>query len=204
MTSADAIKTGANAALLATMVAYPAIVKSVDTATQTISAQIAIQRIVDGENQDISVLVGVPLVFPTVQGFSITMPIQSGDEVLIVFADRCIDGWIQSGGVAAQAVHRVHHISDGFAIIGVNSAPNVVSNYNATDLEIRNTDGSQKIALKQDGNIDITAATTTINGDLSVTGKIEAPSILADGDEVTGHAHGGVSTGGGTTSPLGG
>lgn len=159
---ADLIKTGVNTGLLNTYVCYPAIVKSVNVSNQTITAQIAIQRIVDGENQSISVLVGVPLVFPTVQGFHITMPIKADDEVLIVFADRCIDGWWVEGGVKPQATHRVHHISDGFALIGVNSKPNSVSNYSADDLEIRNTEGDQKITLKQNKDINITT-TANIN-----------------------------------------
>lgn len=46
---------------------------------------------------------------------------QPGDGCLVVFADSCIDAWLQSGGgVSTPMVSRSHSMSDGFAFIGFN------------------------------------------------------------------------------------
>jgi len=173
-------------------VCYPAIIRSFDSVCQTIEAEVAIKRL-DGSK--VSLLVDVPISLPTVQGFHLTMPIKSGDECIIVFSDRCIDEWFIKGGVQKQSEHRVHHLSDAFALIGVNSKPNVISNYNANDAELRNTAGDQFVRLKADKKIQIDTPTEVeincdsadINCDtatIDATTKIDSttPIWTQDGD----------------------
>ena len=209
----DAIKTGVRAGLLNTMVSAPAIIKSFNPATQTVTAEIAIKRIVDGENVSYPLLLDVPVILPTVQGFHITMPIKAGDEALVVFADRCIDNWHKLGGTQKQAEHRAHHISDGFAIIGVNSEPNKITGYDAENMTIRNTSNNQKITLKASGDIEvdtvkdvnINCANANITASASV--KIDSPSteitgLLKVGGAVTMDATLAVSTSVSTASVI--
>lgn len=42
------------------------------------------------------------------------------DKCLVIFADRCVDAWLQSGGVSSPVVSRFHDMSDGFAFVGFN------------------------------------------------------------------------------------
>lgn len=224
----EAIKAGMQAGALTFMSAMPAIVKSFDAEAQTVEADIAIMRIVEGENKPYTLLVDIPILLPTVQGFHITLPIQPGDECLLIFADRCIDSWFTEGGIQPQQEHRVHHISDGFALIGVNSAKNVISDYSAEHLVIRNTTNSQSLTLKADGSIDITTdqpvsikassvlidtPEATFTGKVSVAGEVTsavsvtAPTLVGTSDVKAGgisgktHTHGGIQPGSGTTSP---
>ena len=212
-----AIKAGVGAALIDTMVSMPGIIKSFDPTTQTVSADIAIMRIVDGQNVKYTLVVDIPIILPSVQGFHITMPIKKNDECLIVFADRCIDNWFTNGGVQSQLEHRVHHISDGFAIIGVNSTPGLITSYDPENMVIRNTDNNQKITLKSNGDIEVDTVkdvninctnaniaasasvkidtpATTITGTLTVQGDVTAPKVTADsviggGKVLEGHTH---------------
>jgi hypothetical protein len=71
-----------------------------------------------GEKIDkpIPVLEDVPLCWPRAGGFNFIAPIKPGDEVLVFFADMCVDNWWQSGGLQPQAEIRRHDLSDGFAI----------------------------------------------------------------------------------------
>lgn len=152
---ADIVKEGVKTGMLNARVAYPAIVKSFDPVAQTITAYIAIKQIVGGQNVALPLLVDVPIVLPSVQGFHITMPIKAGDEVVIMFADRCFDAWHENGGIQKQSEHRVHHIADGMAIIGINSKPNLIPNYDADNMVIRNTSNTQKMTFKATGEIDV-------------------------------------------------
>lgn len=185
MNISDLIKTGVEAGLLNTLVSYPAIVESFDPEKQTIKAQIAIKRINAGVDEAISVLVDVPIMLPTVSGFTITMPIKKGDEVLLLFADRAIDGWFESGKVSKQVEHRQHHLSDAFALIGINSKPNVIPGYNTENMEIRNTVGDQKISLKPDGAIEaVTTGDVKVETPAAITATCSSCTLSASGSVV--------------------
>lgn len=160
--------------------AMPCIVTSVDFTAMTLEAQPAIQGVVEDENGvkrlvNLPVLVDVPIVFPSAGGFTITLPIAVGDEVLVVFASRCIDAWWQSGGINKPAEARMHDLSDGFAIPGPRSQPNVITGISSTGAQIRNDAGSTYIEIAADGKIKLVAPTgIEVTGDLEVTGKISA------------------------------
>lgn len=74
--------------------------------------------------ESLPVVPNVPVVFPGAGGFRITFPVkaddQTGDTVLLVFAEGSIDRWLASGGndVDPQDERRFH-LSDGIAILGL-------------------------------------------------------------------------------------
>ena len=148
--------------------AMPAIVQSVDLTKMTLTAQIAIQGSITDEygnvqNVNLPPIVDVPIVFPSSAGFVITMPLAEGDEILVVFASRCIDSWWQSGGYANIPLElRMHDLSDGFAIPGPKSVPNAFSSISATDCQIRNKAGTTYLSIGADGKIGFTNATTSL------------------------------------------
>lgn len=200
----EAIKSGVKAGLLNAMSAMPAIIKSFDAAAQTITAEVAIMRIVEGKNEAYPVLVDIPILVPSVQGFHITMPIKPGDECLLIFADRCIDNWFTSGGIQPQLEHRAHHISDGFALVGINSAPNAIPGYSASDMVIRNTANDQKVTLKASGDIDISTSKNVNVNCSSATVKATAVTIDSPTTKVTGalDVTGPITSAASVTAPM--
>ncbi|GLG01592.1 hypothetical protein Alches_16320 [Alicyclobacillus hesperidum subsp. aegles] len=149
-------------------VAMPGIIQAFDPVEQVVSVQPAIRERI--RNPDLSyswvklpLLLDVPIVFPRAGGFSLTMPVQQGDECLIVFGDMCMDGWWSSGGVQNQPDKRRHDLSDGYAILGVWSQPRVISNYATDAAQLRTDDGQTYISLKP-GEIDLVATTVKVNG----------------------------------------
>jgi hypothetical protein len=184
--------------------AMPGIVQSVDLDAMTCTVQVAIQGRFEDQNGNIqfvniSLLQDVPIVFPGAGGFTITFPIAANDEVLVVFSARCIDSWWQNGGYENVPMeYRMHDLSDGFAIPGPKSQPNVV-NVDAANLVIQKNDGSVSIKITPSGEIDIVAPSgVKITGDLKVTGEVTAKSGTTNID-LSGHKHTGVTTGSGTT-----
>lgn len=166
--------------------ALPGIVQDVNLAEMTCTVQAAIQVQVQKQDYsfewvDLPPLIHVPLVFPSAGGCSITFPIAAGDEVLVIFASRCIDAWWQSGGYKNQQLDfRMHELSDGFALPGPRSLKRVVPSISTTEIQIRSDDGqafisvdptSHNIKVKTPANITAEAAnlTATITTALSAT-----------------------------------
>lgn len=201
-------------------VALPAIVQSYDAAKGTVTVLPAIQFTAlqeDGSRAPIELrpIPDVPVVVLGGGGFVATFPIQAGDEALVIFADRCIDAWWQSGKVSPQAELRMHSLSDGFAIIGPRSLPKAIPNASPSSAQLRSIDGSTYVEVAAgrvvnvvapaginltgpvmvEGNLSV-IGTTTGQGDFSVTGKITASGDgVFSGHSVANHKHGGVQTG---------
>lgn len=66
-------------------------------------------------------LVDVPVFTAQGGGLHLGLPIQPGDECLVIFSDINIDAWHANGGQQTPMDQRRHDLSDGFAIVGPNS-----------------------------------------------------------------------------------
>lgn len=135
--------------------ALPCIVESFDAEKQTCTLQPAIQGIrtdKEGEQhiEDMPLLVDVPVYRFRGKGFSVTVPIEKGDEGLVVFSSRCIDTWWQNGGVQPQFESRLHDLSDGFFFPGFNSQTKNLEDFATDAVEVRTDAGDVKIAVKAD------------------------------------------------------
>jgi len=189
-------------------VAMPGIIQSYNPATVTCTVLPAIKGNDKGgagtESVDLPLLVDVPIVFPRGGGCTLTFPVKKGDECLLIFADRCIDFWWQSGGVQEPVDSRQHDLSDAFAIVGPQSQAQKISNVSASTAQLRSDDGnavieldpsshavnvktSGDIAAQASGNVAITAPTITLNGNVTINGNLSQ----------------GMGTGGGTATMLG-
>lgn len=155
-------------------VAAPGIIRSFNPTEQTVTVQLAIREKVnfDGDEKwvDIPLLLDVPIVIPRAGGYCLTLPIQPGDECLVVFGDMCMDAWWQSGGVQNQIDCRRHDLSDGFAILGCWSQPKVVPNYSTGSAQLRNNAGTAYVEISGNtinivgGTVNIQGGTVNING----------------------------------------
>lgn len=185
--------------------ALPGIVAAVDLAAQTVSVQPAVQGQTTNEAGDVSnvnlpLLVDVPICWPRAGGFAITFPVAAGDEVLVVFASRCIDSWWQSGGVGAQAEVRMHDLSDGFAILAPTSQAKKLSDVQTDGVEMRTESRSTFIRL--------TEGTIFIKGDIvhegnnTQTGNLQRTGTSTTTGKITGQ--GGMQVSGGSGVDMSG
>lgn len=200
--SEESLRMALDGSLSQVWTALPGIIVSADLTKMTATIQPAIrgsQTSSDGSSKAVNmpVLTDVPLQFPTAGGFSFTLPIKAGDEVLVIFASRCIDGWYQSGGIQNPIEDRMHDLSDGFAIVGIRSQPRNLTNVSATNAQLRSDDGSTFIEIAPSGNVKIKSSTVTIDspavtmsGTLTVTG-----ALIAEGINLKAHTHPGVTAG---------
>lgn len=144
-------------------VAMPGIIISFDPDKQTASVQPAITENIQiedkpTESMELPILSDVLVCFPRAGGYCITFPVKKGDECLLVFADMCIDGWWQSGGVQDQMETRRHDLSDAFAFVGVTSVPRTVKGYSSDSVMLRNEDGDTYVEINDGKDITVKAA----------------------------------------------
>lgn len=153
-------------------VAMPAIVQSFDPAKRTCVLQPAVSAQVMDETGtrkwvEMPLLLDCPVVFPGGGDVVLTFPLKKGDEVLVIFSDRCIDAWWQSGcpldangqlQTQPQAELRMHDLSDGYCIPGPSSVPRVEAAIDATKATLRSRDGQALVSLDPSGHeIHVTA-----------------------------------------------
>lgn len=203
-------------------VAVPGIIRSFDAAEQTVSVQPALREVIYNKmgtpvNLELPELLDVPIIMPHAGDYAITLPIQVGDECLVIFADMCIDAWWQNGDVQNQIELRRHDLSDAFAILGPWSQPKRLTNYHTDKLQLYNIKSGTGIeidaqGLKITGNVEITGDILThgnsalkgsslIQGDSELKGAVLG-KLTAKGVDLVTHIHQGAH--GPTSSPLGG
>ena len=215
-------------ALAGTWTAMPGIVQSYNAEKQTCEVQVAVKANVQDLKTGkvaptaISLLVDVPVSWPSGGDWAMTFPLGQGDEGVVIFADRCIDNWWQNGGVQTQAESRLHDLSDGMFVPGLRSVPRVLKNVSTDQMEIRKGDGDIKLAgtdtgFKITGTLEVTGLTTldqnvqlggnivdkdggTYSGTIHTTGQVMGDSGVSSGNISLGtHKHTGIQPGSGTS-----
>jgi hypothetical protein len=100
----------------------PGKINSFDTSTQSATVEIQIKRSI-GDNKIVSypMLIDCPVFFLQGAGAYLEFPVSQGDLCLVAFVDRDIDSWWTTGNVKEPNTTRKHSISDGIAIVGLNT-----------------------------------------------------------------------------------
>lgn len=180
------IKQGIESRIKDVHTAMPGIIESFDPVKQTASIQPAIKRIfktVDAEKEILTpaalpVLINVPVMQPRGGGYSLTFPITTGDECLLIFCERSIDYWHQESGVKNPGAKRFHHLSDAIAYVGLSSIPKKVPNYDPDNIQLKKDDGTSEITIlpsqidiDTDSQVNITSPVINLIGDVTITGN---------------------------------
>tara|TARA_R110000764_G_scaffold136946_2_gene224841 strand:- start:559 stop:1230 length:672 start_codon:yes stop_codon:yes gene_type:complete len=189
--------------------------------TQTATVQISNDRTYSTSTQDDltvtpSYLYDVPTFTPGGGDFHMTFPIKAGDSCLLSFSQFGYDHWFVNNEDAAGVrddgnpqpwTYRKFNLADGFCQVGWNNLKTAIDGYLADGSEWRNIDRTQRIALQEngdievvagsstlvmtkDGNVTVTAPTTAIVGDLTVSGTIVATGeVTGNGIALSTHTH---------------
>lgn len=167
----------------------PGIIVAFDAEKQTAVVQPAIKRIFTALGAvNLPLCVDVPVAFPGGGDFFLTFPVASGDECILFFSERSIDYWYQNGGTQSPSEYRLHDLSDGIAIVGLNSQPHRLADVQSTGAELRTRDRSIFIRLESGG--------IYIQGDVTLTGNLSASgNVISVGTNLHTHKHGGVQGG---------
>lgn len=190
-------------------VAMPGVIQSFDPENLTCVVEISVFSVkpegksvdrLDVDNVFYPLILDAPVIFPRGGGVTLTFPVKEGDECLVVFADRCIDFWWQSGNVQNGSRGRMHDYSDAFVIPGPQSQAKKISGISTTAAQLRTDDGSAFIEIASNGAVTINSPQTIVNGPFHVNGDITSTGDqTAAGISQVNHTHGGVESGGSST-----
>lgn len=123
-------------------VALPGEIVSYNSSNRTATVQPVIRNWRQKETPPL--LLDVPVFFPG----NFIVPVNKGDECLVVFADTCIDAWYQNSGVSTPISARRHDLSDGFAFVGFFSKKKATG---GIDLAAKLKDLEDRIKVLEEG-----------------------------------------------------
>ncbi len=175
----------------------PGHILSFDSVAQTAQVQIGIVRKdVKGVTFDPPPLIEVPVYFAG-GSFLVEHQIDPGDEGFIMFSQRCIDAWFNTGGIAENPILRFQDYSDAVFFPGLRSQPNKIESFANDGIRLRNADSTHYVWLKKDGTIETknSNSTMTINPAGAFNGlftdfNVNSPTFTHNGTDVgEGHEH---------------
>lgn len=186
----------------------PGSIVSFDPVTVTASVQIGVaaQQVTEDGNRtavNFPVLTDVLVDFPRGGGCTFTFPIKAGDERLVFFACRAIDGWAQSGGIQPPNSDRRHSLADAFVRVGPMSQAKRISGISVSTAQLRSDDGSTYVELDPAGRVvnivapggfNCQAPTANFSGLVTAAKDVTVGSI-----SLKSHTHGKVQPGSGVT-----
>ena len=108
--------------------------------------------------EDLPIIPSVPVGYPQGGGFFISVPLQPGDFVLLVFCERSIDRWVETASKGNQRAVSPGdvgtHVLEGAIALPFGPAPRaeLLDNISATDLVLAHKSGPG-VRVKPDGTI---------------------------------------------------
>lgn len=206
----------------------PGHILAFDPVTQLAQVQIGVTRVdLNGATFDPPTIIETPVYFPG-GDYHVEYQIDPDCEGDILFSQRCIDGWIQTGGVAANPIGRFHDPQDAFFLPGFRSLPNKLPAFQNNGIRLSNKAGTQYAWLKNDNTITMNNGVVNFNlnpdgsasmqngsgfirigadGIVNINGvtinpasRVDTPNdVFAATISLKNHRTSGVTTGGGTS-----
>ena len=131
----------------------PGHILTFDPVTQLAQVQVGIVRVdINDAEFTLKPIIETPVYFPG-GDYCVEYQIDPGCEGDILLSERCIDGWVQAGGVAANPIGRFHNLQDAMFLPGFRSRPNALPDFQNNGVRIRNRAGTQFVWLKNDNTV---------------------------------------------------
>jgi hypothetical protein len=162
-----------------------------DATTQTATVQIKVLRLIGDQSVPYPVLTHCPVMTLSGGKGRLTFPIRAGDPCLVLFNDRDLDNWYDSGAVAVPNSYRTHDLSDGLVIVGFRNLANKLTGISTTDTEL--SQGAAVIGMDDEK--------ISLRNDVSDM-KTSVDALLTTLDDLLLKLKAWVNTGGSTPNPA--
>lgn len=127
-------------------------IEKVTTSEQTIEAQIQWKvTLEDGTVKRYPLLIDCPFFVLQGGGAFLDMPIKAGDYCILLFNDRDISNWLETGAEVELNTNRKHSLSDAIALVGINPSSSALA-----------LDGNKVILDATDFNVEIKGLDLTL------------------------------------------
>lgn len=138
-----------------------ATVQSFNPGNQTITATINYSKTIFQLNAQTQLYDPIQIAYPLLidmpaivlggGGFNVTFPISQGDQCVVMFNDRSIDNWLQSGQTGPLNSSRTHSFSDGMVLVGLNYLTGAnstgLTNFDSARAVLRNKGGTTGVGV---------------------------------------------------------
>lgn len=140
-TWAEVIRLAIDSRLSDVHVALPGRIESYDAATQTADIKPLIKRVIRRANgepveEELPVIPGTPVVFPGAGGFFLSFPVAVGDTGLVIFCERNLDRWRETGRDVNPGDQSCHPLSGATFHPGLRASSAKLAGADATNLAI--------------------------------------------------------------------
>jgi len=113
------------------------------------------KKFLNDDTLALPIINNVPVIFPGTSKIGMHFPLRKKDSVLIVFSQRSLDKWLESGKDVDPQDTRKFDLTDAVAIPGLNSFNK--SNFATNNEDIVIANNKEKITLKANGDIEMGA-----------------------------------------------
>ena len=142
-TLTETMRTAIESYLLEMNTCMPGKFVSYNSSKQTATIQPLFQRLfADGSLVDLPQVTNVPVQHPRTANSFIHLPIKADDPCLLIFSQRSLDTWKQSGEIVDPDDDRIFDLSDAIAIPGLTHSGGEFAPENGDDVIIKNGDSS--------------------------------------------------------------
>ncbi len=130
--------------------------------------------------EDLPVLERVPIAAFKAGGFVLTLPVKVGDEGIIIFSDRSLSVWKETGAKNPPRESHFHHLEDGVFFPIPTSKKGAVAGYDSSSLYAGAEDKSAYLQISAGGIAKLFAAASfTIDSPLThLTGNLQVDKNL--------------------------
>ena len=184
----DAVEQTVESRIRRMHVAGPGRVKKYDAQTRTVDIEpMIVPPLPEGTDEDdgdedapLPVLMNVPVMFPRAGGVEITLPVQAGDTMLIVWTDWDLGRWRASGDKRRPISTAKHGVSGAVAIPGLypsNASPAGFSvALTASAMEVGGNTDAAALASKVDALFDafVNAVPSPTDGGEAIQAAVQA------------------------------
>lgn len=121
-------------------------------------------------------LANVPVSFICGAKFSIQVPVEEGDDCIVLFCDTDLDNWVDGKGAEPAFSQNIHGLNGAVALLGIKNILTKIDNYITNGIRVKYKD--TVLEVKEDG--------VFVDGNLSVTGDIISTGKMEAGNGATG------------------
>ena len=126
---------------------------------------------------------GVPVSFICGANFSIQVPIEQGDDCIVLFCDGDLDNWVNGEGYIPAFSQDRHGLNGAVALVGIKNILTKVDNYITSGIRIQYKGSEIELT---DTDIKINGTSVVVNqGVLKVDGAASGTFVSQDGKVVT-------------------
>jgi len=123
-------------------------ISSFDASARTAQIELMFKKVSrDATIINYPILVDCPVFILQGGGASVQFPVSAGDWCIVLFADRNIDAWFTTGSAQPPPDGRLHHLSDGIALVGLCPIPSTLPTPDSQESRLLGPSG-EKVGVK--------------------------------------------------------